>query len=142
MINKPIETYKDMRRAQNTYKFANYFPEMDNGTLNFIFDFVEDEKNKVVGEHEKITFYVSNKVVKTIPKKMDANSAKTIKEIYLYSGIISYAYVTPTRTYSSSGGYSSSYSSSYTSSYTSYSSSSSSSSYSSGRSSNNNNNNN
>ena len=64
MINKPIETYKDMRRAQNTYKFANYFPEMDNGTLNFIFDFVEDEKNKVVGEHEKITFYVSNKVVR------------------------------------------------------------------------------
>ena len=73
MINKPIETYKDLVRAKNTYDFARNYPDMDNGTLNFIFDFTETIGAKVIGNKDKIMFYVNAKLVKTVDMKMDSN---------------------------------------------------------------------
>ncbi|MBQ1698455.1 MAG: hypothetical protein II075_11315 [Bacteroidales bacterium] len=119
MINKPIETYKDIRRAQQTYKLASYYPGMDNGTLNFIFDFIENGSNMVVGGHDKITFYVLKKLVKTIPMKMDDAQARYIKDVSLFSGVINYTYMPSAKSKSSSGSSYTSYTSSSTSSYSS-----------------------
>ena len=140
MINKPIETYKDLVHAKNTYDFAVYYPTMDNGTLNYIFDFIHTAGAKVVGTGAHILFYVQARQIKAVNIKMDADKAKNVKDVEIVDGKF---YVIPKEHIisPSSGGSSIGYIGS-TSSYTSYSSSSSSSSYSSGGGSSNNNNNN
>ncbi|MBQ3619141.1 MAG: hypothetical protein IKB95_05135, partial [Bacteroidales bacterium] len=76
MINKPIETYNDLVRAKNTYDFAANYPDMDNGTLNFIYDFSDTIGAKVVGNENQILFYVNAKLVKTIDMKMSEGAAR------------------------------------------------------------------
>ncbi|MBO7462343.1 MAG: hypothetical protein J6T96_07080 [Bacteroidales bacterium] len=136
MINKPIETYKDLVHAKNTYDFAAFYPTMDNGTLNFIFDFTESEGSKVSGFATCIYFYSNDNLVKTVNMKMLESKAKYVECVSIIDGKLSINYngnyidtsAVTLDTYSRS-------------SYTSYSSSSSSSSYSSGGGSSNNNNN-
>ena len=86
MINKPIETYKDLVRAKNTYDFAVRYPEMDNGTLNFIFDFTATIGAKVVGTKENILFYVNAKLVKTVDMKMSEEYSKYVESYNIVDG--------------------------------------------------------
>ncbi|MBQ3690441.1 MAG: hypothetical protein II937_11370, partial [Bacteroidales bacterium] len=126
MINKEIKTLNEIRRAKNAYAFTSYY-EMDNGTLNFIYDFTASNLNKVIGTDKGLSFYVNGKLVKNIPLKLKGVYEKSIKNVTISDGAFYVSYLHATNFGSSS----------YYSSDSSYSSSSS---YSGGSSNNNNNN--
>ena len=92
MINKKIETYKELVRAKNTYDFAKYYPTMDNGTLNFIFDFAGSDGSKVAGFATCIYFYSHDNLVKTINIKMVESKAKYIECVSIIDGKLSIQY--------------------------------------------------
>lgn len=70
MINRPIETFNEICRAKSVYHLAEFF-EMDDETLNYIYDFIgESDDNKVVGKGNSLLFYVKKKLVKTVETKL------------------------------------------------------------------------
>ncbi|MBQ5540760.1 MAG: hypothetical protein IIU03_11070 [Bacteroidales bacterium] len=107
MINKEITTYKELLRAKNAYSFAKYY-DLDNGLLNFIYDFTADPNNRVVGNDTSIMFYTGTKLVKSVSKPM-ITKAKSVS--ITDDGF----YVVPVYTPSSYSSYSSSSGSSYSS---------------------------
>ncbi|MBQ5403940.1 MAG: hypothetical protein IIU11_06200, partial [Bacteroidales bacterium] len=117
MINKEIKTLNEIRRAKNAYSFTLYY-EMDNGTLNFIYDFTSSNLNKVIGTEKGLSFYVNGKLVKNIPLKLKTGYENSIKNVTISDGAFYVSYLHATNFgsssyYSSDSSYSSSSSSSY-----------------------------
>ena len=92
MINRPIETYKQLVRAKAAYDFAQLY-DIDNVMLNYIYDFTESPQNKVVGDPNSIKFYVNGKLVKTVNVKMKESEAKYYKSVNITGGEIGYVWM-------------------------------------------------
>ena len=109
MINKEIKTLNELRRAKSAYNFAKYY-DLDNAELNYIYDFIADSNNKVVGNDKGLFFYVSDKLVKQINKSLASEFAGNVSSVSISDDGF---YVVPIVTSSSYSSYSSDNSSSY-----------------------------
>lgn len=61
--SKKINTYNDIKRAKVAYDYAKTY-NLDNDELNFIFDFIADNNNKIIGKKDGLYFYQGTLLVK------------------------------------------------------------------------------